>query len=338
MRKHSDPYSYSLPKELIALEPAKERTESKLFVYDTATGAIVHSHFSKIQEFLPKKYTLVLNETTVSPARITLYKKSGGKITALFLVNEIINEGTIRVMVDRKVAIHESLFVEGMKKIGVVTRHSENGIFVLELSVTKNKLYEILEESGSMPIPLYLRDTHVSKDELFDRYQTVFAPTASLHFSAQLLENMKQNGATIAPIVLHVGLGTFAPLTPEAVKKGTLHHEWYTIPHTTLQQLQNKPIVAVGTTAVRALEAFAKTKNLNGSTNLFIRPPYNFSFVDTLVTNFHLPQSSLMMLVEAFLQYKKAKHHVVALYESAIKERYRFYSFGDAMLITSSVE
>lgn len=343
-------YSYDLPRELIALEPSTNRLDSRLFVYNTQTGTVTHSRFSHIQEFLPRKYTLVLNETTVSPARMTVNKLSGGKVVALFLVNEKAeDDNVIRVMVDRKVAINERVFFD-KKEIGFIHKHSEHGIFLMKLKIPRNELLELLRKNGSMPIPLYLRNTSLSNNELIERYQTVFAkedknsvrsvaaPTASLHFSPELLKSMQRNGATIAPVTLHVGLGTFARLTDEALQKGQLHNEWYSIPHSTIEQLQYRPIVAVGTTTVRTLESYAQSKKVSGSTNIFIRPPHEFTYVDALITNFHLPQSSLMMLVDAFLQYKKAPDHLVSLYHIAIENHYRFYSFGDAMLITSFSE
>lgn len=343
MKKLNDDlrYSYSLPSELIAKEPVKKRDEAKLFVYDSKTGEITHSVFSNIGSFLPKKYSLVLNETVVAPARMTVHKKTGGKIIALFLVNEKTqDENVIRIMVDRNVKVGDEII-----GIGTIIAHSEKSIFVLKLKISRKELLEMLRKKGAMPIPLYLRDTKLQKDELLDRYQTVFAhensslfrsvaaPTASLHFTPQLLKSLQQRGAIIAPVTLHVGLGTFAPVTDEQISSGTLHHEWYSIPELTIKQLNNKPIVAVGTTVVRTLESYAKTGQETGTTDIFIRPPYEFQYVDNLITNFHLPNSSLMMLVEAFLQYKKTKHHLKDLYEVAIAQKYRFYSFGDAMLI-----
>ncbi len=343
--KNRDLYSYDLPDRLIAKEPVQQRDDSKLLVYNTNTGAVVFDVFRNIARYAPSQSQMVFNTTSVVPARITLYKQTGGKIVCLFLVNEPEqNPNEIRVMVARNIAINDQLRYK-QKSIGTVIAHSESGIFVLSLHITRKALMDVLNREGSMPVPLYLRDTKLSQPSLKDRYQTIFArplatvgaaaaPTASLHFTAEVFVSLQQKQIHRNDISLLVGLGTFAPLTRKHIDENKLHEEWYEIPLATQHMLPAKPdITAVGTTVVRALESYAVQKNPIGKTDIFIHPPYHFTYVRHLITNFHLPNSSLMMLVEAFLQDNRAPHHLVELYRMAIQHEFRFYSFGDAMLI-----
>jgi len=395
-------YNYYLPPGLIVQVPAVPRDSSRLFVYNTQTGKITFDHFYDLYKYLPEKSFLVLNKTKVIPARVTLKKESGGKVICLLLFNELstfakasadkTNSRIIKTLVDRRINIGDKLFIDKNHFFDVVDQKEK--IFYLKSSAPIDWVIQRLTKIGRTPVPLYLRRTPLSEKDLRKKYQTIFsftpdgcrqgsvaAPTASLHFTNRVFANLEKKGTKKLFVTLHVGLGTFAPITEENIKNKKLHEEFYEIDQRTLQLInqskcEGKKLVAVGTTVVRTLEAFANLKLksqkskpqeksqkdggkcnffrfrgpafLRGDsraikncvaesfykTDLFIMPPYDFKMVDHLITNFHLPNSSLMMLVEAFLQYKKSKHTLVDLYNIAIKEKFRFYSFGDAMLVT----
>jgi len=341
-----DSYSYRLPPELIAQEPAVPRDASRLFVYDSASDRITLGTFSQIGEYLPKEAVMVLNDTRVLPSRILMHKKTGGKVKVLFLVNEDAGEGLMRILADRRIDVGDPVFFGNGQKVTVVAQDKE--IFTVSCAFSRQELFHILETGGTMPIPPYIKHTPLTERELRNKYQTVFArlngsaaaPTASLHFTPELFSALEKRGVGRAFVTLHVGMGTFAPITEEAVHEGKLHTEWYEVPAGQARQIvaykqQNKPVVAVGTTVVRTLESASRAGWPSGmqTTDIFIQPPFAFDVVDTLITNFHLPSSSLMMLVEAFLQSKGAKRHLVDLYKVAVAHRFRFFSFGDAMLI-----
>lgn len=364
-------YDFHLPNELLATEPANPRDASRLFVYDIATETIQFDHFYNLDKYLPVDSTLVLNKTRVVPSRITLRKTSDGKVVCLFLMNEVLEDTKyIHVMVDRKISVGESMLhtepSRASKKIMTCVEHYKDSIFVFELHISREELIVLLEVHGSMPIPLYLRHTALSEQTLHECYQTVYAkekatvdssnnkinslssvaaPTAGLHFTQRVFDKLQKKGITRAEVILEVGLGTFAPLSAEALEKGKLHTEWYQVPKSTRDCIltaksEGKEIIAVGTTVVRTLESYAKLSaseqtihNTYHSTDIFIREGHRFTMVDCLVTNFHLPNSSLMMLVEAFLQFKGAKRSLKELYEIAIEKKFRFFSFGDSMVI-----
>ncbi|MFH0979431.1 MAG: tRNA preQ1(34) S-adenosylmethionine ribosyltransferase-isomerase QueA, partial [Candidatus Roizmanbacteria bacterium] len=312
----------------------------------------------------------VLNNTKVLPARVLMKKPTGGKVIVLFLVNtpSVIpsqakrgEESHIQALVDRKVNLGQKLFFDNKHFVEVLSQKEH--IFELKYNFSREKLFDLLKKYGTMPVPLYLKKTPMSRDELLEKYQTIFAkkegssaaPTASLHFTDQVFDKLEKKGIEKYFITLHVGLGTFASITDDNLKTKKLHEEYFEIDEKTLHYInimksEKKKLVAVGTTVVRTLESEARQrnflsqwgpypkseKNLLSSlqqTDLFIFPPYDFRMVDMLITNFHLPKSSLMMLVEAFLQFKGAKKSLVELYNIAIKNNFRFYSFGDVMLI-----
>jgi S-adenosylmethionine:tRNA ribosyltransferase-isomerase len=344
-------YDYQLPDSLIATEPTTPRDHSRLFVYDTATDTLAFDHFYNLDHYLPKNSLMVFNRTKVVPARITLTKETGGKVVCLFLVNELDEAaGTVPVFVDRKVVVGQTL-THGSYAFTVLAQYDT--IFTLSLPFSKQELFSLLEKEGSMPIPPYLKHTTLSPEDLKTKYQSMFAkrqgsaaaPTASLHFTHEVMESIRKKGIQSTDIVLHVGMGTFAPISDEQVKSNKLHQEWVVVPKESMVALKKArtegiEITAVGTTVVRTLETVARELEhdptldaYEGSTDIFIQPSHRFHLVDHLITNFHLPKSSLMMLVDAFLKDKQAKRHVVELYEIAIKENFRFYSFGDAMLI-----
>lgn len=335
-------YDYFLPEKNLALSPAEPRDNSRLFIYNTKTDEIIFDYFYNLDKYLPKNSFLVLNNTKVLPARVEMKKESGGKVIVLFLVNTLSRgeESHIKALADRKINVGGKLFFDDKHFVEVLSQKEH--IFDLKFNFPRKKLLALLKKYGTMPIPLYLKKTPLKRDELLEKYQTIFAkkegssaaPTASLHFTNNVFKKLEEKGIEKYFITLHVGLGTFAPLTYDNLKTKKLHEEYFEVDKMTLQCIntlksERKKLVAVGTTVIRTLESKARYRK----TNLFIFPPYNFKMVDVLITNFHLPKSSLMMLVEAFLQYKGAKKSLVELYNIAIKNNFRFYSFGDAMLI-----
>jgi S-adenosylmethionine:tRNA ribosyltransferase-isomerase len=368
-------YDYFLPEKNLALEPAVPRDSSKLFVYNTKNDLISFDSFYNLNKYLPNNSFMVLNNTRVLPARITMKKESRGKVVALLLVNEIIRNN-LPMIVDRKIKVGERIFFDDKNFLNVISQNKN--IFEARFDFSKQKLFSLLEKYGTMPIPPYLKKSSLTRDELFEKYQTIFAktdgsaaaPTASLHFTNRIFKDLNKKRIKQLYVTLHVGMGTFAPITDENIKQKKLHEEYYEVDREKLQlidqlKFRGKKLVAVGTTVVRTLESivnndsvrqFLSHENLSlpakaggpfsevkksflprqtiiNKTDLFIFPPYKFKMVDILITNFHLPKSSLMMLVESFLQYKKAKRNLIDLYNIAIKNNFRFYSFGDAMLI-----
>lgn len=344
-------YWYDLPKEFIAQTPATPRDSSKLLVYNTQTNEIKTDYFYNIATYLPPSTAFTLNDSKVVPARVTLYKETGGKIIVLFLVNEWLPHkiGTIPCFFDRKAQIGDRLYFHDKSFVTVQDKKDE--LFYVTWAGLAGELVEKLIAYGTMPIPPYIKHSPLSRDELLEKYQTIFAhtagssaaPTASLHYTENVFRSFAQKQMEKIQVTLHVGLGTFAPLTEKNITEKKLHHEWYEISKYAAIQLkkvkeEKRPLLAVGTTVVRTLESYAKNREevglpCSGSTDLFIQPGYEFRMVDMLQTNFHLPSSSLMMLVDAFLYYKKAPRRILELYEYAIKERFRFFSFGDTMLI-----
>ncbi len=350
-------YQYYLPEDLIAQKPAVPRDSSRIFVYDTKTDKIQFDQFKNIDAYLPQNSLFVLNNTKVLPSRITLWRNTDfqSKVKALFLVNEYVasKDETIPFMVDRKTKVGERLYFNTADSIEIVGQDRQ--IFYGKPSVGKERLFELLYEKGSMPIPLYIKHSPLSETELREKYQTIFAenegssaaPTASLHFTDTVFKKIEQKGIEKTYVTLHVGLGTFAPIDEKNISEKKLHEEYYEIPAQTYHYIntmkqEGKEIIAVGTTVVRTLESLKSesrkvesqnAKCIVGKTDLFIYPPYEFKMVDHLITNFHIPGSSLMMLVDAFLGFKGAKRNILDLYKIAVKEQFRFYSFGDAMVI-----
>lgn len=341
-----DKYSYLLPEKNLALEPADPRDSSRLFIYDTKKDSIVFDYFYNLHKYLPKNSFLVLNNTKVLPARVVMKKSSGGKVVVLFLVNEII-DNIVPVIVDRKITVGEKVYFDENNFLNIVAQ--KENIFNLKFDFNQDYLFTLLKKYGTMPIPLYLKKTPLKRNELLEKYQTIFAkkegssaaPTASLHFTDSVFNKLKKKGIEKYFVTLHIGLGTFAPITDENIKQKKLHQEYFKVDSNMFQSInrlkqEGKKLMAVGTTVVRTLESEARDGARVPSlqkTDLFIFPPYNFKMVDILITNFHLPRSSLMMLVEAFLQFKGAKKSLIELYNVAIKNNFHFYSFGDAMVI-----
>ena len=341
--KTSDFY-YDLPKELIAQDPLEDRSSSRLMCLNRETGEISHRHFYEIIDFLHPGDTLVINNTKVIPARLIGEKEETGAVIEVLLLNRAPNME----------ATWETLVRPG-KKCRTGTRISfGNGLLtgeVIQIAEEGNRYVrftydgvfeEILDQLGEMPLPPYI--THKLADRT--RYNTVYAkydgsaaaPTAGLHFTQDLLEQIRSKGVNIAPVTLHVGLGTFRPVKVEDVTQHHMHTEHCIITQQTADLINHTHekghrVIAVGTTSCRTLESMAQEDGTVRSgemdTGIFIYPGYRFRVIDALITNFHLPESTLIMLVSAFA----GRERTLAAYEEAVKERYRFFSFGDAMLI-----
>jgi S-adenosylmethionine:tRNA ribosyltransferase-isomerase len=340
-------FDYYLPEELIAQDPLEKRSNSRLMVLDKNTGAIEHRHFYDIKEYLRPGDCLVINNTRVIPARLYGARVgSGGKVEILLLKRLSDNQWECLVKPGKKARPGmEISFGDGLL-IGKIVDIVDEGNRIIEFSYD-GIFEEILDKLGEMPLPPYI--THKLQDR--DRYQTVYAkydgsaaaPTAGLHFTPELLEEIKAMGVKIAEVTLHVGLGTFRPVKEEEVLDHHMHSEYYELNQEACDIINETKanggrVISVGTTSTRTLESAAEAgKPLapkSGWTQIFIYPGYEFKVIDGLITNFHLPQSTLIMLVSALA----SREHVLAAYEEAVKERYRFFSFGDAMLITDLSE
>lgn len=334
-------FYYDLPEELIAQTPAEPRDSSRLLVYHRQDGAIEHKIFRDIIDFLNPGDALVVNDTRVIPARLYGKKQDTGREVEFLLLNqlskdtwEIIMRPGKKLRIGDRVEFAEDLQAEILEK-------KEDG-------VTRVKFYfeglfePLLERYGNMPLPPYI--TQRLEDR--QRYQTVYAkengsaaaPTAGLHFTPELMEKIRQKGIDIIPVLLHVGLGTFRPVKVENVENHKMHSEYYSISADSARRINETRkkggrVIAVGTTSVRTLESVAdeegNIREQSGNTEIFIYPGYRFKCVDALITNFHLPESTLLMLISAFM----GKEQALDLYRLAVQERYRFFSFGDAMLI-----
>lgn len=338
-----DLFDFHLPEELIAQTPLPDRAASRLMVLDKRTGAIRHETFRNIISYLNPGDCLVLNDTRVMPARLYGEKaETGGTVEVLLLKQLDGDRWETLVKPGKRVKPGAKLTFGGGKLQAVCLDTLEHGGRVLEFSYD-GLFYEVLAELGEMPLPPYIKE----KLDDPERYQTVYAreigsaaaPTAGLHFTEELLEDIRRKGVHIVFITLHVGLGTFRPVQVDEVEKHDMHAEFYQMSEETAETLnrvreQGGRIIAVGTTSTRTLETIAGKHNgrfvaESGWTDIFIYPGYEFKGIDGLVTNFHLPKSTLIMLVSALA----GREHILHAYEVAVKERYRFFSFGDAMLI-----
>ncbi|MCY3540628.1 MAG: tRNA preQ1(34) S-adenosylmethionine ribosyltransferase-isomerase QueA [Gammaproteobacteria bacterium] len=320
-------FDYQLPPELIALEPSSERTASRLLVVGESEYA--HCRFSNLPLFLRAGDVLVLNDTKVIPARLSGVKDSGGKVE--ILVERVEEERIALCQVKASRGLHSRHSI-AVKHASIRLQERVGDLYRL---VFDKPVFEILEKYGQVPLPPYIDRPAKTKDA--SRYQTVFAreegavaaPTAGLHFDEQLIARVEDLGVRVVYLTLHVGAGTFQPLREESLSTVNLHPERYAISKQSFDTIRSRTgrCVAVGTTVVRTLEHVAMTNDLEGETSLFIHPEFRFQEVDALLTNFHLPQSSLIMLVSAFCGYDRT----MQTYATAIKNRYRFYSYGDAM-------
>lgn len=334
-------FDFELPEELIAQTPLEKRDTSKLLVLDKKTGEIEHKHFTDIIDYLESGDTLVLNDTKVIPARLYGVKEETKALIEILLLKEA-KKDTWECLVKPAKRIHVGEIVKFSDKLSAqCTEVKDEGIRVFKL-IYKGILYEILDELGEMPLPPYIHEKLKDKD----RYQTVYAknigsaaaPTAGLHFTLDLLNKIKEKNVNVVYITLHVGLGTFRPVNVENINDHKMHSEFYMMSKETAEVLKqtrknNKKIISVGTTSTRTLETimnlYGEFKECSGWTDIFIYPGYKFKAIDNLITNFHLPKSTLVMLVSALA----GRENIMNAYKEAIKREYRFFSFGDSMFI-----
>lgn len=343
--KTSD-FDYDLPEELIAQDPLEDRTSSRLLLLDKNTGKTTHKTFCDIIEYLQAGDCLVLNNTKVIPARLIGEKEgTGGKVEVLLLKRRENNIWETLVKPGKKVRPGARLsFGDGLLH-AQVKEVVEEGNRLIQFEY-QGVFEEILDRLGQMPLPPYI--THQLKDK--NRYQTVYAkyegsaaaPTAGLHFTKELLEQIQKKGVLIANVTLHVGLGTFRPVKVEDVTEHHMHTEYYRVTEEAADLINDTKkrggrIICVGTTSCRTIESVADENGMvqakEGDTDIFIYPGYEFKVLDCLITNFHLPESTLLMLVSALA----GKEQIMKAYEEAVTQRYRFFSFGDAMFITDSL-
>ncbi|MBL4845400.1 MAG: tRNA preQ1(34) S-adenosylmethionine ribosyltransferase-isomerase QueA [Planctomycetes bacterium] len=329
-------FDFELPPELIAQAPLEDRSSSRLLVLERQAGAPpTHHAFREVVDLLPAGSLLVLNESRVIPARFFGSRASGGKVEVLLTEPDARGGWQALIRCGGTLRVDELLTLEeGQATLRVLERLA-GGHFRVEFEA--EEALEAAERCGRMPLPPYVKRPATAADR--ERYQTVFArvpgaiaaPTAGLHFTPELLESLEARGVGLAKVVLHVGLGTFLPVRVDDLSEHVMHSERYEVPTETRARLEahSGPVIACGTTAVRALEAYAESGAPAGRTELFITPGYSFRAIDGLITNFHLPESTLLMLVAALI----GRERLFAAYEVAIAERYRFYSYGDAMLI-----
>ena len=330
-------FDYKLPKELIAKYPVEPRDACRLMVLDRKTQKIEHRIFRDIIDYLQEGDLLVLNDTKVIPARLQGKKETGAKIEVFLLRPITENRWEVLIKNIKRLKPGQKVIFGGDFSAKLVEKFEEGKALV---EFEGKDINALIKKYGHIPLPPYIEREDEEKDK--DYYQTVFArkegavasPTAGLHFTKELLKKLEKKGVKKAFVTLHVGLGTFRPIQTEDITKHKMHEEYYHIPEETLKLLQEtkekgKSVIAVGTTVVRTLETYAQTGKKEGFSDIFIYPPYKFKIVDKLITNFHLPKSTLLLLVSAFA----GKEFILRAYKEAIKERYRFFSYGDAMFI-----
>lgn len=335
-------FDYNLPEELIAQTPIEQRDTSRMLVLDKKTGNIEHKHFYDILDYLKEGDVLILNDTKVLPARLIGEKEETKAVIEILLLKNIENDiweclvkPAKRIKVGTIVSFGDGLLKAECIEVG------DEGIRRFNLKY-EGILYEILDRLGTMPLPPYIHEQLKEQD----RYQTVYAknigsaaaPTAGLHFTKELLDKIEQKGVHIAYITLHVGLGTFRPVQVDTIEEHKMHSEFYSMTKEVADTLnkakeENRKIISVGTTSTRTLESIMSKyntfKECSGFTDIFIYPGYKFKAIDHLITNFHLPKSTLVMLVSALA----GRENILNAYKEAVKEKYRFFSFGDAMYI-----
>lgn len=360
MELRKSDFYYDLPEELIAQDPLDDRSSSRLLVLDKNTGEFKHEHFSNIINYLKKGDCLVLNNTKVIPARLIgerivddIEPKKGfeppkpGAAVEVFLLKRIdANRWETIVKPGKKLKEGAKVSFGTGELTGVIESVKDDGNRIVKFNY--NGIFEeVLDRLGEMPLPPYI--THELKDK--NRYQTVYAkyegsvaaPTAGLHFTKELLEKIKDNGIDIAEVTLHVGLGTFRPVKEDNILDHHMHSEFYIVTSEAADKINNCKknggrVICVGTTSCRTIESAANDNGVvipqSADTEIFIYPGYKFKVLDCLITNFHLPESTLIMLVSALA----GREHVLAAYEEAVKEKYRFFSFGDAMFLTNDIK
>lgn len=335
-------FNYELPEQLIAQTPLKTRTDSKLLILDRESGELEHKYFSDILDYLKKDDVLVINDTKVIPARLIGEKTETKAVIELLLLKDL-GENTWSCLSRPFKRLKEGTilsFGNGLLKAQVIKKETEG---IVEVKFIYEGIFlEILDQLGQMPLPPYIHEQLLEKD----RYNTVYAknigsaaaPTAGLHFTKELLDKIKEKGIIITNVTLHVGLGTFRPVETEDILKHHMHSEYFELSEESAIILnkakkENRRIIAVGTTSTRVLETVAlkynEFKKCSGNTDIFIYPGYKFKAIDCLITNFHLPKSTLIMLVSALA----GRENILHAYQSAIENHYRFFSFGDSMFI-----
>ncbi|MBC3515762.1 tRNA preQ1(34) S-adenosylmethionine ribosyltransferase-isomerase QueA [Neobittarella massiliensis] len=337
-------FYFDLPQELIAQHPIYPRDHSRLLQLDRTTGEIAHKHFYDIVDVLQPGDTLVVNDSKVLPARLYGHKEDTGAKAEVLLLKKQATEDLWECLVKPGRKIREGtklVFGEGLLT-GEVCKVCDDGNRIIRFACKGRSFYDVIDQIGQMPLPHYITAELEDKD----RYQTVYAhergsaaaPTAGLHFTEELLERLRQKGVVIARVTLHVGLGTFRPVKEENVLDHKMHTEHYVIPQETadaiaLAKKNGKRVIAVGTTSCRTLESCYQKNGavvpFEDDTSIFIYPGYTFGVIDGMITNFHLPESTLIMLVSALA----GREPILNAYQVAVQEKYRFYSFGDAMLI-----
>lgn len=347
-------YDYNLPEELIAQMPVDKRDNSRMMVLNRKDRTISHKHFYDIVDLIEPNTLLVMNNTKVLPARLIGHKDTGAKIEVFLLKQnskmqdehenwEVLIKPSKRVKPDTIIKISDELSVRAIKRL------EENGEWLVELIFNGNNVLDVLHRNGNIPLPPYI-ERKIPNEDLkkldFERYQTVYAkdegsvaaPTAGLHFTKEILKKLENKGVELAYVTLNVGLGTFRPVQCENVENHKMHSETFEISEKAAEQInrakaEGKKIVAVGTTTVRTLETaykkFGCIKACHDHSELFIYPPYEFKVIDNLITNFHLPKSTLLMLVSALA----GKDFIFEAYKEAIENKYRFFSYGDCMYI-----
>lgn len=348
-------FSYDLPEELIAQQPAEQRDASRLLLLYRSSGEIVHKSFTNLANYIEAGDLLILNNSKVIPARIRGTKPdTGGKLELLLAEQVETNRWWCFLKPGKRLRIGSRFCLDTRNKTatdlhGEVIEKNEEGHGLIHFSGTDDIIND-LDQIGETPLPPYIDRSKCPDDQDRERYQTIFAhppgsvaaPTAGLHFTTQLIQSIEAKGANTATVTLHVGLGTFAPMKVEQIADHRMHFEYFEMPRATAAAINRTRasggrIIAVGTTSVRVLETLAgkhpngplPEESHSGRTNIFIHPPYQFRLVDALITNFHLPESTLLMLVSAFA----GRDSILAAYAAAVKERYRFFSYGDAMFI-----
>ena len=341
-------YDYDLPEELIAQMPADKRENSKMLVLNRTNKTIKHQHFYDIVDFIDSNTLLILNNTKVLPARLYGTKDTGAKIEVFLLESKNKNEWSCLIRPSKRIKPDTIIKISDELSVKAIKRLEDDGEWLVEI-ICDGDLFEVLHKVGNIPLPPYIErklQTEDIKNFDMERYQTVYAkdegsvaaPTAGLHFTTEILDKLKSKGVEIAYVTLNVGLGTFRPVKCENILDHKMHSETFEITKETADIInrakQNgKKIVAVGTTTVRTLETayqqYGEIKECRSHSELFIYPPYEFKVIDSLITNFHLPKSTLLMLVSALA----GKDFIFEAYKEAIENKYRFFSYGDCMLI-----
>ncbi len=332
-------FYYDLPKELIAQTPSEKRDLSRLMVMDRKSGELEHRHFCDIIDYLNEGDVLVLNRSKVMPARLIGRRDTGAAVEVLLLRRLEDDRWEVIVRPGRKCRPSDKIIFGNGELCAVINEIKEDGNRILTFTAENGKTDDEIHRLGEMPLPPYITSRAFDRE----RYQTVYAkeegsaaaPTAGLHFTDELLKKIAAKGVKIVTVLLHVGLGTFRPVKEREIQSHTMHSEWFSVDEEAADSINNRKgkLIAVGTTSCRVLESVSdengKIRAGDGETAIYIYPGYKFKAIDGLITNFHLPESTLIMLVSAF----SSRENILAAYKEAVKKKYRFFSFGDAMFI-----